>query len=172
MYAGSAHLPPYFPVAIDGNDRFVSCLYLARVTLAVPSEHRSVNEVILSLVRIKDRQISVRQCLLRWCDSRVVKGQVNEVDRKQRDILQCDPYRGPTPRQRQDRAPNAKRSPLAIIQHQRAMRQRRPPYPQQRLLRHNLTLHKPRLHTTPRRSRDTRPRHPLLPRSRLEPRPL
>ena len=63
----------------------------------------------------------------------------------------------------------AESSPLAVIEHQRPMCQRRSAYPQQWLLRHHLALHKPRLHTPTRRSSRTRACHPLLPWSRLEP---
>lgn len=44
-----------------------------RLVLAIPGEHRSVDQVVLGFVSVKDREVAISKSLLCRCNRRVVE---------------------------------------------------------------------------------------------------
>ncbi len=77
---GDIHPPANFAKAVNRNDPLLPRTYLLRFSFTVPCEYWSMNEIILGLVSIEDREISIRKGLLGRCDGRIIECQVNQVD--------------------------------------------------------------------------------------------
>ena len=59
--------PSDFAKAVHGDNPLVARVNLLRLALTIPSEDRSMDEVILRLIRVDDGQVAFRKGLLRRC---------------------------------------------------------------------------------------------------------
>lgn len=72
-------VPSNLPETRHCQDCFLARLHLFRSVSGLPTEYRPLKKSILRLIRLGDRKVAFRECLLSWGDGRIVKCKLDKV---------------------------------------------------------------------------------------------